>query len=108
MKKELPPLKKAYKLNDEEAKIVARFKEELTHRLKTDVIIDIYTENYLAHPIPSLDLIKFEIQAGNWRRIMTISETELRISNNMAFFYFMRRLVDETMQDLLMRGANTY
>lgn len=105
---EIPPLKQPFKLTDEEKQIVKRFQEELEHRLKTTVVFDIYTENFLAHPIPSFELVKFEIQAGNWKRIMSISKTELEISNGMAFFYFMRRLVDEVMQDLLMRGANTY
>lgn len=103
-----PSLKEPYELNEIEQQIIKRFKEELDYRLKTNVEFEIYTENFLAHPKPLHDTIKFEIKAGNWKRIMSLGKVELEVSSGEVFFYFMRGLVDETMQDLLVRGANTY
>lgn len=104
----LPPLKEPYKLKEQEQKIVDRIKEELDYRLKTDVVIDIYTENFLVHPTPYFGTIKVEIIAGNWKRINAITQIELELNQGEAFYYFMRRCVDETMQDLLIRGSRTF
>ena len=106
--KELPELKQSYELSEYEQSVLNRFKEELEHRLKQTVTIDIYITNYLSFPSRFSDDITFELQAGSWKRIAKISKTELELNHGQAFYYFMRRIVDDTMSDLLIRGANSY
>lgn len=102
---DLPPLKQPYKLSDENQRIVDRFIQELTHRLKAEVTVDIYKENYLAYPLKPLDRITVDVTAGNWHRVGTIIEHELEISNGEVFYLFFRKMIDDTMSDLLIRGA---
>lgn len=102
---ELPPLKQLYKLSDENQCIVDRFVDELKHRLKTDVTVDIYKENFLGYPVKALDRITVEVVTGNWRRVGTIIEHELQIGQGEVFYYFFRKMIDDIMADLLVRGA---
>ena len=111
MKKEsvdLPPLKEPYKLSDEQQRIVDRFIDEMKHRLRTSVTVEFYKENYLAYPSKFADTITVEIVAGNWRRIATIIEQELQIGYGEVFYYFFRKLTDDVMADLLVKGVRDY
>lgn len=104
----LPPMQEEYKLNEQEESLLKRYKEELSYRLAQPVTVEIYKENFITHPSPLSDVIHFKIQAGNWKRIATLSEVELKSGYGEVFHFFLRRLVDDTMADLLKRGAATY
>lgn len=107
-KTNLPPLKKFVELTEDQKLTVDRFKEELQYRLGTDISIEVYKLNYLAYPSQYGDSTTFEVKAGNWKRIAQISNVEMTTSYGQVFYYFMRRLVDDTMSDLLKRGATYF
>jgi hypothetical protein len=104
---DIPPFQEPYKLTDEQQRLVDRYIEEMESRLKTIVTIEVYKENHMVYPKLD-DRIFFKLTAGNWKRIGTLSIMEIETSLGNVLFYFLRRLVDDTMADLLMRGANTY
>jgi len=102
----LPPFREPYKLSDEQKFLLDRIKEELESRTKADVSFNVYKENALVYPTPKYDIINIEIRIGNWRRIHTVSEVELDITAGPSFYYFVRRMADDTMMDLISIGAN--
>lgn len=106
--KKLPPLKEEYKLNEQQKELLKRYIEEMDHRLATKVRIDVYTMNYITYPNRLSNMINFEVTAGNWHHIATLNEVELNADYGQVFHYFLRRLVDDTMADLLKRGAAIY
>ena len=108
IEEDLPILKQPYELTEYQQKLLDRYKEELDHRLAQNVSFSIYTENFMAYPQRVGQYITFELEAGNWKRIARISEMELNSQYGQAFYYFLRQLVDDTMADLLKRGAATY
>jgi hypothetical protein len=103
--KSLPPFKEPYKLTDEHKYLLDRIKEELESRTKADVSFDVYKQNALVYPTPRYDIISIEVRIGNWRRIHQISEAELEFTAGPSFYYFVRRLADDTMMDLTRIGA---
>lgn len=102
----LPPLKEDFVLNENQQAILDRFKEELEHRIRMNVSFKVWKENLLAYPSINPDLIYFEIRVGNWRREQVISSMEMEVGIGGSFFYFCRRIVDQTMADLLRIGAS--
>lgn len=109
MEKDILPFQEEYPLNEEQKAMVARYIEELTGRLKTTVTIEVYKENHMVYP--KLDhRIFFKVTCGNWKHIGQLSVLELDSNNygGMAFFYFLRRLCDEVMEEILTRGANYF
>lgn len=109
MKKEnnkLLDYKSPFKLNDEQSAMVKRIKEELEDRVGLSVYIDVYQRDYLIHPAPTGGSITFEVRVGNWKSEQVISEYELDRSMHGAFYYFLRRICDRTMTDLIRIGAS--
>jgi hypothetical protein len=82
-----------------------RVKEELENRIKVPVSLTVYKENTLVYPTPKYDIVHFEIVVGNWRRVHTVSEVELDLTAGPSFYYFIRRLAEDTMVDLIRIGA---
>jgi len=106
--KTLPPLKEPFALSDEQKEFVARLEKELTHRVKTNVTISVYIENHLVTGIdPLLNYVHFEFQVGHWKRHGVISQAELSLGRFEVLYYSLRRLADETLNDLIIRGANS-
>lgn len=105
-KMNIPPLREPYKLTEEQEQIIARYRDELEHWLKQRVSIECWTENYLAHPTGLGDRVFIELRTGNWKHIMSASVIEMDMAHTDVFYYTMRRLVDDTMQELLIRGAS--
>jgi hypothetical protein len=101
----LPPFKEPYELSENNKLIIDRFLEELKSRTGTSVAIVIYKENLLAYPSLHSDTVKFEVRIGNWHRVMSISEFELDATVGGSFYYFCRRIIDDTMADLIQIGA---
>lgn len=99
----IPPFREDYELSELDRKTVDRIREELDHRIGVDVSIDVYTQTPLVHPVPSLSLVYVELKVGNWKRIHTISQAELICDG--VFFYFLRRVADAAMRDLVRLDA---
>lgn len=104
----LPPFEVEFELGENEMSIVKRFVQELESRLQSPIKVRIFKQNQIVHPKTFIDNIYIELTAGNWKRIATISPTELEMNYGQAFYYFMRRMADETMADLLIRGARSF
>jgi len=104
-KSELPPLKEAYKLSEENQHILERFRDELQRRLGVSVGFEVYKENFLTYPSIHADTIKVEVMVGGWRRVAVITEIELDIQAGGSFYYFCRRIADDVMNDILKIGA---
>lgn len=80
--------------------------EELRSRVKSDVSVDFYKENFLVYTSKHSDTVTVELTIGNWKRVATIIEAELTYGHGEPFYYFFRKLSDDVMADLLRRGAN--
>lgn len=106
--KTLPQLQEPFALNEEQKELVARIEKELTHRVKTKVTITAYVENHLITGIdPLINYVHFEFQIGHWKRHGVISQAELSLGRFEVLYYSLRRLADETLNDLIIRGANS-
>ena len=107
-KKTLRPLKEPFALSDEQKRLVNQIEKELTSRVKSNVTISVYEENHLVTGIdPFLNYIHFEIQVNNWKRHGVISQAELSLGRHEVLYYSLRRLADEFLNDLIIRGANS-
>jgi hypothetical protein len=107
-KLELPPFREVYVLTDSQQQIVDRFLEELRGRVRSDVSVEFWKENFLAYPSKHADTITVELTVGNWKRASTIIEPELSYGYGEPFYYFFRKLSDDVMADLLKRGASVF
>jgi hypothetical protein len=81
-----------------------RLKEELDDRIGVDVSIYVSKRDYLINPAPTGGTIEFEVQVGNWNTVQVVSEFEPDRSPQ-GVFYFLRRLLDKTMYNLIRIGA---
>jgi hypothetical protein len=102
----LRPLQEEYVLNENQQSILKGFKEELEHRIGMSVSFNIYKQNLLAYPSINPDMIYFELRVGNLKMNECIYEIEMDSVVGSSFYYFCRRIVDNTMAELTRIGAS--